>query len=175
MHQTKDEHKVLNTHEIDQLETNCIRTGKDLPEDIFLFFSRHVPMVNIDLLIRDEYNRTLLSWRDDKCCGTGWHIPGGVIRFKETIQERIAITSIDEIGTEMSYDSQPILIKTHIEPQITRGHFISMVFRCFLPDYYVLPLKEPNVAGYLKWHDKCPDNIIKMHVKYRDLINGKII
>jgi colanic acid biosynthesis protein WcaH len=33
--------------------------------------------------------RTLLTWRDDESFGAGWHVPGGIIRYKETAADRI--------------------------------------------------------------------------------------
>ena len=51
-----------------------------LPEELFRFVSRLTVMVNIDLLVKDELNRVLLSWRDTEFSGAGWHVPGGIIR-----------------------------------------------------------------------------------------------
>lgn len=43
-------------------------------------------MVNVDLLIKNvSSNETLLTWREDEYYGPGWHVPGGIVRFKETI------------------------------------------------------------------------------------------
>ena len=36
-----------------------------LPEDLFLYASQITPLVNVDLLIKDEVNGVLLTWRDD--------------------------------------------------------------------------------------------------------------
>lgn len=48
-----------------------------LPEELFLFATEITPMVNVDLLVRDDEGRILLAWRDDDIYGTGWHVPGG--------------------------------------------------------------------------------------------------
>ena len=52
-----------------------------LTEEIFYFISKLTPLVNVDLLIKNELNETLLTWRHDKFYGPAWHIPGGIIRF----------------------------------------------------------------------------------------------
>ena len=52
---------------------------KDLPAKEFLEISKKTPLINVDLLIENEDGDVLLSWRDDEYCGTGWHIPGGII------------------------------------------------------------------------------------------------
>ena len=38
---------------------------KGLGEEIFLFVSRITPLINVDLLIKNEKGQTLLTWRDD--------------------------------------------------------------------------------------------------------------
>ena len=73
-----------------------------LPLDVFLFISRISPLVNVDLLVQDERGRTLLAWRDDPYAGSGWHVPGGILRFQETIETRIRKVAETEIGTEVA-------------------------------------------------------------------------
>ena len=71
------------------LEDDIGAQSTGLPQEIFYFVSRTTPMVNVDLLIKDERKRTLLAWRNDALAGEGWHLPGGIIRFKEKIEERL--------------------------------------------------------------------------------------
>ena len=47
---------------LDFLNKQVIDSKKGLPEELFLFISRLTPMVNVDLIIKDENERTLLSW-----------------------------------------------------------------------------------------------------------------
>ena len=58
-------------------------------------------MINVDLLIRDDTDRTLLTWRHDAFYGPGWHVPGGIIRFKESAANRIAAVAQGELGTKV--------------------------------------------------------------------------
>ena len=62
---------------IEALEAGQDDPRRGLPDDVFLFVSRIVPLVNVDLLIQDDRSRTLLTWRDDEFFGPGWHVPGG--------------------------------------------------------------------------------------------------
>jgi len=144
-----------------------------LPEEVFLFISRITPMVNVDLLVKNEKGQTLLSWRDDQFCGKGWHIPGGVVRFKEKLQERIKKVALKEIGGMVKFDPVPIVINEIIVPHRTRGHFISILYKCFLPSKFMPKNKglSEKDNGYLKWHDGCPRNLIKVHKIYRKYIN----
>lgn len=157
--------------DIEFLEKSCVHEENGLPQDIFHFFSRHIPIANVDLLIKDADKNTLLAWRNDKFGGTGWHIPGGVIKYKEKIDECINRTSLREIGTKVVIDSHtPITIVEMFKEHQTRGHFIALLFRCYLTGNYLLPNQTPNTEDCLKWFDKCPDNLIPIHECYRKYI-----
>lgn len=143
-----------------------------LPEEFFLFLSRYTPLVNVDLLIQNE-GRTLLTWRQDETYGAGWHVPGGIIRYRETAEDRIRATARRELGVETAFDAEPVAIEQAMDlRQRERGHFISLVYRCRLlgpPD----PALE-YVAGRPKrdqwaWHRGCPPNLIEAQSHYRRL------
>jgi len=144
-----------------------------LPDEIFYYISQTTPLINVDLLIKDENKRTLLAWRDDKHSGRGWHIPGGIIRFKETFETRIQKVAETEIGAIVQFDSTPLTINQLIRhDREVRGHFISILYNCFLPDTFE-PANfshTPQDAGYLMWHGKCPDNLLSFHEIYRSYI-----
>lgn len=147
------------------LDKQIKNPSKGLPEEVFLFASRIVPMANVDLLIKDEKGRTLLSWRDDQYCGKGWHLPGGVIRFKETMKERLEKVAETELGAKVKFEPKPIAVNEIMIKSKTRGHFISLLYKCYLSSNFVPEnkgLKETD-AGYLKWHAACPDNLLKWH------------
>lgn len=144
-----------------------------LPDDLFCFISTVTPLVNVDLLIKDEKGRTLLAWRDDQHAGKGWHIPGGIVRFKETLEERIKKVAETEIGCPVKYDLNPLLVKELINSKHkVRGHFISILYKCSLPSSFVPENKciSKSSAGYLLWHNSCPDNLLKPHDFYRKYI-----
>jgi colanic acid biosynthesis protein WcaH len=145
-----------------------------LPDEVFYYVSRTTPLINVDLLIKDEKGRTLLSWRNDPYCGAGWHIPGGIIRFKETIENRVQKVAEREVGGPVEYDPTPIKITEMFHPErADRSHFISLLFKCHLPSTFTPENKglgETDV-GFLKWHAGCPDNLIVYHDHfYRDYI-----
>lgn len=73
---------------IDILESYIQNPANGLPKELFLFVSRITPLINVDLLIKNEHGHTLLTWRNDAYYH-GWHVPGGVIRYKEAIAERV--------------------------------------------------------------------------------------
>jgi len=146
-----------------------------LPDEVFYYISRTTPLVNLDLLIKDERGRTLLAWRTDRFCGTGWHVPGGIVRFKESFEERARKIAVMEIGTALKIDMTPIAVSEIITPTSEcdmRGHFISILLRSYLTSSFV-PTNlsmSANDPGYLKWHNECPDNLIEPQEVYRNLI-----
>lgn len=157
-------------------ERNSLTPYDGLPFELFEWISSVVPIPNVDLLITNDKGEILLSWRDDEYYGQGWHLPGGCIRFKETIEERIQKTALNEIGTEVITDSIPIAVKNMImgdrEGQpIKRAHHVAMLIKCALPEGFVVDNKEKKEkdAGYLKWFDRIPEDILKVHDIYFDV------
>jgi ADP-ribose pyrophosphatase YjhB (NUDIX family) len=142
-----------------------------LPEEVFLFVSRITPLVNVDLLIQDDAGRTLLTWRDDEYFGQGWHIPGGVIRYKETFAARIRACALQELGAEVSFEPFPLLVLETIRDHRSRGHFISLLYRCRL----LTPLDEflqpeasyPPRAGAWRWHQVSPPDLLDVQAPYK--------
>jgi colanic acid biosynthesis protein WcaH len=148
-----------------------------LPERIFQFISRLTVMVNVDLLVKDDINRVLLSWRDTGWSGAGWHVPGGIIRFKESLEERIKQVALSELGTQVEYNPVPIAINQIEKSHKTRGHFISFLFNCYVSDDFIPDnsSRKPTDSGYLQWHQNCPDNLIKVqNVLYRKYIEAPV-
>jgi colanic acid biosynthesis protein WcaH len=140
-----------------------------LPEDIFFFVSRTTPLVNVDLLVKDKAGRVLLAWRDDEYYGKGWHIPGRILRFKETLEHAVQKCAEIELGTQVCFDLEPLTVEQFIMPDWeNRAHFISFLYKCTVPDDYVPPngIRKPYEAGYLAWHNGCPEDFIPFQNRY---------
>jgi ADP-ribose pyrophosphatase YjhB (NUDIX family) len=136
---------------------------RGLPEDVFHFASRLVPLVNVDLLIQDDRSRTLLTWRHDELYGPAWHVPGSVIRYKESAAHRIAECARAELGAEVAADPAVLHVAEAITDRETRGHHVSLLYRCRL----VTPLDEsrravsdPPSPGEWRWHAGCPPDLL---------------
>lgn len=147
----------------------CIRELEELlphPESgigsqMFEYLSKITPIVNVDLLIKNKEGSVLLSWRQDEC-GTGWHIPGGIIRYKETAKERIRKVMKEEIGVSLGYQEKPLAIEEIIMDQETRGHFISLLYQCYIKEASPRVKETPPFKpGDLKWHKSFPENMVK--------------
>lgn len=159
---------------IEFLEEKIKNPHLGLSEEVFLLVSRLTPLVNVDLLIQDEKGRTLLAWRNDRYTGKGWHVPGGILRFKETLQARLQKVIETEIGTEVKIEPRPLAVNQLIFKKKTRGHFISFLYKCFLPSSFS-PLnkgRKENEAGYLKWFNNSPENLIDAQIIYKKYLDN---
>lgn len=146
-----------------------------LPTDVFYFVSQLTPLINVDLLIKNNRNQVLLTWRDDMYYGPAWHIPGGIIRFKEKIDFRIKKVAQLELGATVDFSAQPIHISGLINNERDiRGHFISMLYLCKLisePDSVRAYINGEPKIGQWAWHDKAPTNLLNVQETFRKFID----
>jgi colanic acid biosynthesis protein WcaH len=145
-------------------------TARDgLPEDVFEFVSRVTPLVNVDLLVKAADGRTLLTWRDDRFFGPGWHLPGGIIRFQERAIDRVHACARAELGADVDVEPSPAFVLESIAGERTRGHGISLLFRCRLispPDESRRADDGHPRAGQWRWHEACPADLIPEQAPY---------
>jgi ADP-ribose pyrophosphatase YjhB (NUDIX family) len=158
-----------NADHIKALEAAIGDPRRGLPEDVFRFASRVTPLINVDLLITDARSRTLLTWRDDEFYGPGWHVPGGIIRYKESAADRIRACARAELGADVSCEPAPLLVLEDSAGPDTRGHHISLLFRCRLsspPDEDRRALSDPPSHGQWRWHERCTPDLIEAQGSY---------
>ena len=141
----------------------------DLPEYEFLNISAKVPLINVDLLVINEYGEVLLSWRDDDYCGTGWHIPGGIIRHGESILKRLEITAQNELGCIPNIDCNPCKIAEILLDQKYRNHFISLLYKCYCYKDEIIVSKYQEKAGDLRWFNYFP-GLVYSQAPYNDYL-----
>ena len=155
-----------------EIERAAAHPETGLPDEVFRLVTKLTPMINVDLLIKNEAGDTLLTWREDTLCSPGWHIPGGIIRFQEPIEHRIHAVAQSELHTDVIFEPEPLKVTEFILPnQAYRNHFISLLYRCRLkgtvPDeLHCKDLQHPG-AGQYAWFAEPPENLLKVHWKYR--------
>lgn len=157
---------------VSTLESALADRREGLPSEVFLFVSRITPLINVDLLIRDDRGRTLLTWRDDEFFGAGWHVPGGIIRYKELAADRVRACARLELSAEVTFDPTPVLVSETIRDQRDRGHFISLLFRCRLlgpPDEARRASSDRPSPGEWRWHDVAPPDLLEVQRQYARL------
>lgn len=154
-------------NEISQLRKLISNPTIDLGTELFHFVSELTPIVNVDLLVQKYKNNerlTLLTWRKDEFY-SGWHFPGGVVRYKEALTSRVSEVAKIELGTSVTLMEGPVEVNEHISTSRNiRGHFISLLFRCTLnsePDIRLKFSQENNLEnGVWQYHSRKPENLI---------------
>ena len=143
---------------------------KGLPSELFYFISKLTPIVNVDLLIKNKNNETLLTWRDDNFYGPAWHIPGGIIRFKETLGERIHKVAALELKSKVCFQKEPLNIREQFaKDRDERGHFISILHLCNLTaplDKTMMYKTGSPKSGEWRWFKKAPKNLLPVHKSF---------
>jgi colanic acid biosynthesis protein WcaH len=158
---------------IKKIESSIPDARRGLPEDVFLLISQLTPLVNVDLLIKNEKGQTLLTWREDGFFHPGWHVPGGIIRYKESFAERIQVVAANELGCGVKFGNEPLVFNECMIEEKKRGHFISFLYECILcgsPDAKLEYRGDALKNGQWFWHDRCPDDLMEVHEIYRKYI-----
>lgn len=148
------------TRAIAELESFAPKPERGLPEEVFQLVSRFTPLLSVDLLVQDDAGRILLTWRHDAAYGPGWHIPGGILRYKERVLDRLHAVARMELGAEVACDATcepiPLVVVEHVKPESSnRGHVVSLLYRCRLltpPDEKRRFNAETPKPGHWQWH-----------------------
>lgn len=163
---------MTNQEQLDRIFNAIPRPESGLPDDVFNFIRRVTPLVNVDLLIRND-DRSLLAWREDEY-ETGWHIPGGIVRFREALKSRIDAVARAEIGATVKSEPSPCDMNElrHHE----RGHFISFLYNCELtskidPERFFSGHGKPK-NGDLNWIKGVPEDLYPAQRFYSDWLTA---
>ena len=160
-----------------EMFSSGIEQEKGLGTELFLFSSTLAPVVNVDLLIIDEKDRMLLSWRNDIQTNSGWHVPGSCIRFRERLEDAIQRCAKEEIGTSVIHSVEPIKVyefqwngyRPKVKDQRERAHFIALLYACKVPyDYDIERHNLPkNKPGHLEWFETIPEDFLPIQECYK--------
>ena len=171
-----DLHRESMNKAIDAIDSLWPDARQGLPEPLFLLVSRMTPLVNVDLLIVNESGEKLLTWRHDQFYGPGWHIPGGIVRFKETMAERLAKVARREIGCGVEVVGECLRVsEIQCVGRDVRGHFVSHLFKCRLIGQANPALEAGDVNprhGQWAWFKEAPPELIPQHKRFADLLDS---
>ncbi len=98
----------------------------DLPFEIFLAISKMVVFTACEIVVVNEKKEILLCWRNDRWW-TGWHFPGGLLRFGEKFEQRLKKTAVAELGVKLL--SSKFLFPVNY-PVSKRGQDVGLIFLC---------------------------------------------
>ncbi len=146
-----------------------------LPQHLFNYVSSITPLISVELIITCPSNLVLLSWRDDCLYGPGWHLPGGVLRYKESIIHRIRQVAFNECAIHSFQSCSFLQVNQIMNPnRDLRGHFIALVFGIKI-NY--IPKTDQGICknGSLRLFSSSPPNLIDQHRHFEQLINSCIL
>lgn len=154
----------LNTKETKELSRLLLKIDnphEGLPQEVFDSLVKIVPFASCELIIVNKKG-VLLTWREDKYWH-GWHIPGGLMRFRDSFDERIKKVAKEELGVNIK--KYKFLFPINYV-NCSRGHAVSLVFLCHVD-------ATPKDGKFFK---KMPKDIIKEHIEtWRELQKLKIV
>ena len=171
---TSSDDQRLTKEDLRTLESILVKLsgpGADLPWPLFRFITQVTATPNVDLLVQDAEKGVLFAWRDDPF-GTGWHIPGSIIRHREEIAHRISACAREEFGCGIDAADRPIALVQIFDD---RGHSVSLCYQATLrgiPSQRVLSGDETPEAGDLCWFTTLPAQLYPSHLVYRDLLEA---
>ena len=164
---------------VETLRNARLNARDGLPENLFLLVSSLVPLPNVDLLITDDSKGILLSRRNDEFFGKSWHLPGGCMRYGESLEECVQKTARRELGCEVSFKAEPIAVRNvlrganhNLRYPNERGHNVAILYHCSLPPYFVPDngLCTEEDSGFLKWFLKLPMDFMKIQQVFDDIL-----
>lgn len=144
-----------------------------LSDEEYDFIYSRVPRVCVDLLISNSKGEVLLTKRDIEPYKDYWHLPGGRIKFRETIDEAIKRILNGELGYDLDVTHRIIGFCQFLE-EVQKGqdrHSISIVNAIQLPDDVVIKLD--NTAKDVIFFKELPYTIIPEQKEF--LTKNKIL
>jgi colanic acid biosynthesis protein WcaH len=129
----------------------CLSTHMWLSRKEFLEVIERVPLVSIDLVIRDPKNRILLGRRTNEPARGEWFVPGGRIYKDESLPIAFQRICRDEIKEEHSQGEARFVgcftnkyrTNRYLEPGITT-HYVVLAYELRLTDKFKLPEAEQH-------------------------------
>ncbi len=129
------------------------KSKKWIPEELFKKLFKFIPLFTVDVIIKSRVG-VLLSKREIPPCKGCWHLPGGIIRYGERVEEAVKRVTKEETGLKVKIKK---FIGIYDSPKRDpRGHVISL---CFLTEPIGGKLKGSWQAKEVKFFSKLPRNI----------------
>lgn len=97
-----------------------------LPQAVFDALCSVIPFIACEVIVMNKKGELLLTWREDQWW-QGWHFPGGLLRYRETVDHRIKKIAFDELGASIT--SCKFLFPMNYTKS-SRSGGISLVFLC---------------------------------------------
>src|SRR3989338_1650174 len=91
----------LTKGEIQQLVRLLGKLTWPVPYSVFLAICKSIPIIAIDLAIMPDPKHILLTYREDDFY-KGWHIPGSILRYGDSIEKAQKRVAEEELGISLT-------------------------------------------------------------------------
>lgn len=129
---------------------------KPFSQALFDYLCTIAPMAGVELVVRqrDDAKAVLLTKRapDDRWWPDTWHIPGGYIWYRETIQHALQRIAVRELGTRLVDVRFLGVIEYVTKADGPRNHSVVAVYQGY-------PATTPSDGKFFRI-DKIPKNFI---------------
>lgn len=127
-----------------------------IPDSLFQVMVANMPLVSIDLIVRNEANHVLLGQRVNRPAQDYWFVPGGRLRKGERLSEAFTRLTAEELGitahmTEATFQG---VFEHHYSDSYAGTafgtHYVVLAFELNMAaDLSLLPKQQH--AGYRWW------------------------
>lgn len=149
---------------IKEIESRIEDPSINLPYELFLFGYRNMAITNVDVFVRHKEKGVLLCWRDDEIFGQGWHIPGRVVRHKNSVEKSVKDCFHAELNIpDIDFNRLKFLgvFDYKDETLAERAHGITLTYELELDDLEAEKYPETDEVKWFKGH---PQDLLNCHV-----------
>ena len=143
-----------------------------LSDEDYKFVYDRVPRYCVDLMVQDSEGALLLTRRDIPPFEGLWHLPGGGLRFGESIEEAIKRIAEKELGVEVEIIEIAGTINNFPDnnPGDQPRHSMSVVYKVKIPEGEATNASEASDIRFFK--ELPPEN--EMQPYHGAFLQGKI-
>ncbi len=129
-------------------------------EEFKQIYSR-IPRLCIDPIVRTQGGVVLSLRKEGYGWGDQWHLPGGMLLYKETVEDGLRRVLRDEIGAEVSIDKVLGYMEFHSEEKERGfGYSVSLVIVC---DLVSGELRPDENASEVRIFTELPERMVEEH------------
>lgn len=131
------------------------RRDDPLSRELFLAGVRILPLVSIDLVVRDPEGRVLVGCRTNRPARGSWFVPGGRVRKDERLDEAFRRVSAGELGREVARSEARFLgVFEHHYPDNAGGedfstHYVVLAHELDWPEGAELPEEQHSAWRWM--------------------------
>jgi colanic acid biosynthesis protein WcaH len=134
----------------------------EIQEDLYRKIVRSMPIVCVDLLIRDPAGRTLLLKRNNPPAQDQWWFPGGRVHMNESFLEAVRRKAIQECGLTLCVDPISVgIFELFFDEGDVKYHSVTNLFSTTIDKYVGVTLDSQSKE--FKWVELAEKKNLDLH------------